>query len=90
MSIIGTGIARATRIFRESKVVTFATMYAMKNRPFTHPSIIHLSGFAQAAERAQMLLVAATWTALHDRIYRAAGGRVLTADDFDKFNNNKK
>ncbi len=37
----------------------------------------------------------ATWAALHDRIYRAAGGRVLTADDFDKddfdkFNNNKK
>ncbi len=27
-----------------------ATMYAMKNRPLAHPSIIHLSDFAQAEE----------------------------------------
>ena len=53
-------------------------------------SVYYLFNFAQAAEWAQMLLVAATWTALHDRIYRAASGRVLTVDDFDKFNNNKK
>ncbi len=53
MSIIGTDVARVMRILREGKVVTFATMYAMKNRPFANPSIIHLSGFAQAAERAQ-------------------------------------
>ena len=39
---------------------------------------------------AEMPPQTATWAALHDRIYRAAGGRVLTADDFDKFNNNKK
>ncbi len=42
MSIIGTDVARATCILREGKVVTFATMHAMKNRPFAYPSIIYL------------------------------------------------
>ena len=50
MPIIGTDVARAARILREGEVVTFATMYAMKSRPLAHPSIIHLSDFAQAEE----------------------------------------
>ncbi len=39
---------------------------------------------------AEVSLQTAIWATLHDRIYRAAGGRVLIADDFDKFNNNKQ
>ncbi len=56
MSIISTDVARATRILREGKVVTFATMYTMKNRPFAYLSIIYL--ILRRRQNGEMSLVA--------------------------------